>query len=280
MVDVDKAILARLETQEKEGGTLPRLLDFYRHILSIQSAVKDNTGAFSPSLTRDTVQKRNNEGLPALRFDELALDWPLVANLFTRVALAFAEYPELFGAIPDRLNGEQSGRFLTREVVRNWFDGDKLPPLATGESIDENLLRTIIQATLRPFLLSYSRALYGLIDQERWYRRCCPVCGGAPDFAFLDKERGARWLVCSRCDAEWRFQRLECPYCGNQDQNSLAYFADDEGLYRLYVCERCKGYLKAIDLRQAKDDALLPLERVLTSEMDRQAREKGYSLSG
>ena len=58
--------------------------------------------------------------------------------------------------------------------------------------------------------------------------------------------------MCSKCAAEWLFQRLECPYCGTQDQNTLAYFTDDKGLYRLYICEHCRHYLKAIDLRQTR----------------------------
>lgn len=114
------------------------------------------------------------------------------------------------------------------------------------------------------------------MDQERWRRNYCPICGGHPDFAFLEKELGARWLLCSRCDTEWLFQRLQCPYCGNQTQKDLAYFTDDEGLYRLYVCEQCHKYIKAIDLRVAKSDILLPLERLFTLDMDRQAQEKGY----
>ena len=88
------------------------------------------------------------------------------------------------------------------------------------------------------------------------------------------------WLVCSRCDAQWLFQRLECPYCGTTDQNVLAYFTNDEGLYRLYVCEQCKQYLKAIDLRQAKSEVLIPLERLLALHIDKQAQEYGYSPCG
>ena len=116
-----------------------------------------------------------------------------------------------------------------------------------------------------------------MVDQENWRRGFCPVCGGNPDIAFLDTERGARWLVCSRCDAEWVFQRLQCPYCGCTDQNALAYFTDDKGSYRLYVCEQCKHYLKAIDLRQAEEGVLMPLERLFTLDIDRQAQEDGYS---
>ena len=105
----------------------------------------------------------------------------------------------------------------------------------------------------------------------------CPVCGGVADFAYLEKEAGARWLMCSRCDAQWLFQRLECPYCGNADHKTLAYFTDDTELYRLYICDECKSYIKAIDLRKTTSDVMLRLERVVTSDLDRQAQEKGYT---
>jgi len=131
---------------------------------------------------------------------------------------------------------------------------------------------------LKPFLFAYSRLLLPEVDQELWRRRYCPVCGGKPDFAYLDKEKGARWLLCSRCDAEWLFLRLQCPYCGTQDQNALAYFTDEEEshLYRLYVCEQCHTYIKAIDLRCTESEVLLPLERVTTLDLDKQVQEKGY----
>ena len=86
--------------------------------------------------------------------------------------------------------------------------------------------------------------------------------------------------MCSRCDAEWLFQRLECPYCGTKDQSTLAFFTDDKGLYRLYVCEQCRHYLKAIDLRKSEDEVLLPLERFLTPDIDAQAQQDGYTPFG
>jgi len=144
------------------------------------------------------------------------------------------------------------------------------------DGVNECLLEDIIQATLKPFLVGYSKALLSSVNQERWRRGYCPICGGSPDFAFLDKEYGARWLLCGRCDTEWLFQRLECPYCGNQNQAALAYFTDDEGLYRLYVCEQCHTYIKAVDLRRTESQVLLPLERVMTLDMDREGQEKGY----
>ncbi len=150
--------------------------------------------------------------------------------------------------------------------------------MATAEGVDCELLGSVIAATLKPFLSAYARLLLPEMNQELWRRRYCPICGGRPNFAYLDKERGARWLVCSRCDAEWLFVRLECPYCGTQNQAALAYFTDEEEscLYRLYVCGECRTYIKAIDLRRTGSEILLPFERVITLDMDRQAQEAGY----
>ncbi len=268
-------IIKKLEEQRSREGVLPPLLEFYQKLLRTQSEVEQHISVPKLGLSSETINQRIEQGLPLLAFDELDLDWSLLPDIFVEVSAVFAEYPQLFGQLPENL--KDSGNFITKEVVEAWFDGSRLPAPIVAGNVDESLLDSIIQATLSPFLASYSEALLGNVSQERWRRRYCPVCRGNPDFAFLDKEHGARWLLCSRCDAEWLFQRLECPYCGTTDQNALAYFTDDEGLYRLYVCERCKRYLKAIDLRQAEAEVLIPLERLLTLDMDAQAKEHGYS---
>ncbi len=82
--------------------------------------------------------------------------------------------------------------------------------------------------------------------------------------------------MCSRCDGVWLFQRLVCPYCGTQDQTKLAYLTDDTAQYRLYVCDACRTYIKAIDMRRIQHNVRLPLERVLTLDLDRQATANGY----
>jgi len=270
-------ILRKLEEWRQKEEVNPELIDFYRKLLHIQSGAERRIGKPEPGLTGEASSERIEQGLPLIGFDDLALDWSLLQEIFAEVADAFATYSGLFSGFPESLKKLEPRPALPEETVKAWFEGGRLLPLTGVDALGEHLLEAIIHATLKPFLVSYSEAWLGLVKQERWRRGYCPICGGNPDFAFLDNERGARWLLCSRCDAEWLFQRLECPYCGNQEQNALAYFTDDEGLYRLYVCEKCKRYLKAIDLRQAKSEVLLPLERLITYGLDAQAREYGYS---
>jgi len=270
-------ILKRLEEEGGKRGLPPRFLEFYKRLFHIQSGAEKRIGKAKPSLKTEVINERIEHGLPLISFGELALDWSVLKDIFTEVTATFADYPDLFGELPKSLREPKSHPSLPKKVVKAWFERTRLPSLIPVDDVNEYLLlEAIIHATLSPFLVSHSKALLGLVDQERWRREYCPICGGQPDFAFLDKERGARWLLCSRCDTEWLFQRLQCPYCGTQNQDSLAYFTDDKGAYRLYVCEQCHKYIKAIDLRCTESEVSLPLERVFTVDMDRQAQEKGY----
>jgi len=270
----DGEVLKRLKEWTKEEETPSRFLEFYQRLLRIQSRAAERIGIPKPTLKSKASQEQIESGRPLISFDELDLDWPLLQDVFNEVTVAFADYPELFGEIPRSLRKPQPK--LLKEMVKVWFEGTKVPSTIAGDNVGERLLEAIIQVTLRPWLNSQAKVLVGLVNQERWRRRYCPICGGSPDFAFLEKEHGARWLLCSRCDTEWLFQRLECPYCGTKDQQALAYFVDDEGLYRLYVCEQCHTYIKAIDLRHTESEVLLRLERVMTLDLDRQGQEKGY----
>jgi len=176
-----------------------------------------------------------------------------------------------------RLNQLAANTPLLRQVARDYYSDTPLSATATEHCIDTLLMEACISAAMASFLAAHSEVLSELVAQELWRRKGCPLCSGAADFAFLEKEQGARWLICSRCSMEWLFQRIQCPYCGTQKHESLAYRTNSQGLYRLYTCEECHGYIKAIDLRKAGADVLLPLERILTVDLDRQAQEANYT---
>jgi len=272
---IDK-IIKKLEEEKNKKGSLPQLLEFYQNLLRVESRLGTKIAPPKPRLTKKTINSRLEQGLPLLGFDDLALDRSLLQETFVEVSNLFAQYPALFGPAVAKLKELDPAGVITPDILKAWFEGARLPLTTRLDESEEALLNNLIQASIKPFLTGYARVLLPLVNQERWRRGFCPICGGSPDFAFLDEERGARYLLCARCDTEWLFQRLECPYCGTQDQNDLAYFTDEAGAYRLYVCEHCQRYLKAIDRRQAQAETLLPLERVYTLDLDRQAQERGY----
>lgn len=272
----DNEILQRLGEWRQKDGSLPQFIELYSQLLHSQVGVTSRISVPEPNLSEEIVLNQLKQGLPLLKFDDLLLDWALVQKQFYIIIDILTDnVAEEMGDVQG-LRKLASDIPLLQQAVRNWYQGLPLSSIAAEQSISEEFLSTAIQATLRPFLMAQSEALCGLVKQELWRRRKCPICGGKPDFAFLEKERGTRWLLCSRCDAEWLFQRLECPYCGNQNHDDLSYLTDDQELYRLYTCEKCRSYIKAIDLRKADAQVLLPLERVITADLDRQAEEAKY----
>ena len=253
----------------------PRLMEFYKELRSIQSKVAPDPARFQPELDRETILKRLEEKSPLLVFDELELDWSLIRDTFNRIIALVTRYGELFD-LTSHFEATDFSDLQLQATAKAWYQGEELPEAPGG---NKYLAAFVIQNTLKPFLAGYAKAMLGQVSQENWRQNFCPVCGGSPDFACLDKENGTRWLLCERCDTSWLFQRMQCAYCGNQDQHTISYFTSDDGRYRLYVCEMCKKYLKAIDLRHAGEETDLPLERLLTLSIDLEAREYGYGES-
>jgi hypothetical protein len=265
-----------LRKEGEEWGLPPRGVEFYIRLFQIQAEMEQRIGAVKPALDKKGAEDRIQSGVPLLKPGELRLDGSLLKEAFSRTLEAFVDFGDLFGNHFGGKKRDESHSALKR-LIGEFLDGMGSPRASALEDTPDDLLaKAVLCAALKPFWVVHSRALLGLFDPRRWRIGTCPVCGGRADFAFLDRERGSRWLVCCCCDAQWLFQRLQCPYCDNQNEDSLSYFTDEKEIYRLYVCERCGTYLKAADWRHLDRDLFLPLERLLTLSLDSQAREKGY----
>ena len=274
--DRDKAIIRRLDGWSQSNTQWPTSIDTGIRLLRLGIEAKPRIGTPKPHLTRDAISSLLMQGKPILTCDDLGLDWSLLEELF-RAAVRILIGESAGGEEnSQRLSQLAANTPLLRQVARDYYNDTPLSATATEHCIDTPLMEACVSAALAPFLAAHSEALSELVAQELWRRKSCPICGGVADFAFLEKDQGARWLMCSRCHMEWLFQRIQCPYCGTQKHESLAYRTNSQGLYRLYTCEECHGYIKAIDLRKAGSDVLLPLEGILTVDLDRQAKEANY----
>lgn len=274
-------VLDQLHRWEQGQGSLADVARFYRELLEIQNSEAASISMENLRSSADSSENtsaRLSEGQPLVTFDRFRPDWEVVQRMFASVAKWVARDEETAEGGAEGLLAIAFDRKLLKEVVGNWYSGRTVQALAKERGLDVELLVAIVSAVTRPFLEAYAAALSEKVDQAAWGRRYCPVCGGKPDFAYLHEDDGARWLVCSRCDSRWRFSRVGCPHCGNDKQDDLSYFAERDGpsKYRLYVCERCRRYIKTVDLRQAGSRVSFPLERLATRAMDRQAVEEGY----
>jgi len=275
----EERILEQLRLGREVMPEWAEVLDL--QIALLEAQMETNVPAVKVQLSGEQATQRRRQGIPLVSGRELRLDWDTFTALYRRVcqiaAAHRADLAEAFGELaemPDR----------DPEQLQSWV----FHLMAEGKlSQDDELgLKSFaLTHTLRPFLRRYAQAYASLVDEGGWRRGYCPICGGEPDFASLsDRDEGARHLLCSRCDNEWLYKRLGCPFCKVAAHGKIRYYPEEKGPHRLYVCDECKRYLKTIDLRRAppvqttglRGRVLLPVERVLTMGMDVAAREKGY----
>jgi len=166
---------------------------------------------------------------------------------------------------------------LIREAVRNKRD------------FFESLSETVPIAWDGLLFLGFQtgKPLFEMIAQEvareegrsSWSRAICPICGHEPDMAKLEKELGKRILHCPLCDSEWVFRRLQCPFCLNDNQDTLRFFfTDQESPYRVDICDECGRYVKTVDERKLAEgqEVCFALEDIATIYLDVAAWEEGF----
>jgi len=214
------------------------------------------------------------EGIPLLQQGEVPVLPELMADIWCEVCELTAQHLENQAEELHKVKlwPEEKPQLWLARMAQYFRDGE----VESESQQEKDFLTFLLVHTWRPFLRPWATQLAPLTEDARWQRGHCPVCGGQPDFAYLGEEGGERFLVCGRCDTEWRYPRLGCPFCGNQDTSSYGYYPDDEGVYRLYACNKCRRYVKTIDLRQAEGKRLLPVERVATVGMDFAALQAEY----
>jgi len=159
------------------------------------------------------------------------------------------------------------------------------PPEETGtaegaleegeQSLD--LVELFIEESLRPSLEKVVERYGDAITKSEWSEGYCPVCGREPKIGEIRDEEGTRYLFCNQCGFEWSYRRIKCPFCGNEEQQTLAYFTiEEDDRYRGDVCNECKRYIKIIDFRESKQKADLDVEDIATLHLDMMANDEGY----
>ena len=262
-------VAERLREEATKRPELASTIDLYCALLEVQDRVKVEPGG---ALDAREAAARLDEGLPLLSPETVGADGAALAEVCDQIVSILAERQ------PEQADSLAAVRvWLTRERERlGTLAVEYLREGRIGEGDEADLLAFIFDTALRPFLRARASPLVSLVSDGAWYRGYCPVCGGEPDLAALDRQGGRRRLLCSRCDSVWTFLRVGCPFCGNSDPGQLGHYPSDDRAYRLNVCESCRRYIKTIDLREAAGEHLLEAERVLTVGMDLAAHEEGY----
>lgn len=150
----------------------------------------------------------------------------------------------------------------------------------SGEHDEQlDLIDLFIEESLRPELEVIAEQYGAAVEKSEWMEGYCPICGKEPKIGEIrESEDGRRYLFCHQCGYKWHFRRIKCPFCGNEEQHSLAYFAvEGEERYRVDVCNKCRRYIKIVELPKSSEDVNLDVEDIATLHLDVLAYEEGYN---
>jgi formate dehydrogenase maturation protein FdhE len=248
--------------------------DMQIELLSAQRRVQSRVPL--PSGVFDRRKPDRQQRKPILQFKDLPIDWSDFRLMIRQTADILKRFDTLDAPEYDRIQSlARDGQI--EAVVSSWYEAVMAPARRKGDprTHEKELLDQVLLLAMRPFLARCAEALLPKIELGDWGQPCCPLCGGEPEFAYINPA-AERLLICGRCTGQWRYDAITCPYCENSDRARITSFTSRDQRYRIYACDECHRYLKAYDGRDGSRPALLGVDSIATLPLDAAAIQRGY----
>ncbi len=279
MATMLKDVLQNIQTHRTLSPHYSELLDILEEILILREEhrlkVKREIFPVEPKL----IAAKMAGGLPLVDFSSVISDLTEPKEYF----LALLEIAEKRapGETDEMARKIRDGEIRFSDLIYESFN----PPLEEDAAIDadegeENsfdLVELFIEESLRPALEKVVERCGDAVRKSEWSEGYCPICGREPKIGEIRDDEGGRYLFCNQCGFEWHYRRIKCPFCGNEEQQTLAYFTiEEDDRYRVDVCNQCKRYIKIVDFRDRKERADMDVEDIATLHLDMLANDEGY----
>lgn len=268
-----------LKTIEKYRVTNPHyteLFDILSEILVLREEYRQKTGQIIFPIEERMIAAKLAGGLPLLDFSTINFDFQPARDYFLRL-LEIAE-KHMPGDTKEFVRQLEEGELDFAEVIRHSFE--PMPEEEFAGDADDgsfDLIELFVEESLRPALENFAEQYGDVIKRLGWSEGYCPICGKEPKIGELKGAEERRFLFCNQCGIEWDYSRIKCPFCGNEEQQTMAYFTvEGEERYRVDVCNVCKRYVKMVDSTASTEVANLDVEDIATLHLDMLAAEEGY----
>lgn len=276
-------IVHRLRAIGQESPDLKEATELYGAILPLLRDAELDAGQVS--LTHEQAREKMGKGLPLLYDIDVSLDCTAAGGLMLKLAAAL-----------EKVSGKRR-QALRR--IRLWLEENAveaaglLPHVAASDrcrvmdvardlQLDPDLFWGLAQNSLKPALQAWRLQVAPIAEGIPWNRAACFVCGSDATLGELRDNNLTRYLRCGQCGADWKVQRLRCPYCGNENHQTLKvlYAGGHWEGRRIEACDNCRGYLKVITSFGPTPPEMLPVEDLATVHLDYVAQQHGYIRRG
>ncbi len=272
-----KMLKESLKTIEDYKMTSPHyvdLLDILSDILILREEHRKNMADVFTVVDESLIEKKMVGGLPLIDFSSGRFDLTRPKEYFLALlGVAEKRVPGETAELAEKIKDGSCD--FEKMVLHSFYVQDDEPDIDAEEEFFD-LVELFLEESLRPSLEIVAQKYADVIARSGWLEGYCPVCGKEPKIGQIRGEEG-RFLFCNQCGFEWHFLRIKCPFCSNEEQQSLAYFTvEGDEQYRVDVCNECKRYIKIVDFRESKREPNLDVEDIATLHLDILANEEGY----
>jgi FdhE protein len=175
---------------------------------------------------------------------------------------------------------------LSEEYLNGSFTHYESSARSIGVSADT--LAFVMNTVLSTVLEAFAPRIWAGMEDVRWSKGNCPICGSLPSVSYLAKPSGdageflkdsggKKFLHCALCGHNWRINRHICPVCDTTDAE-LRFFLSvpDYPGERVDICRNCGFYLPCADLRERSAMPHLDMAAVCMVHLDILARQQGF----
>ncbi|MDI6727189.1 MAG: formate dehydrogenase accessory protein FdhE [Smithellaceae bacterium] len=269
--------LKTIEIYKAASPHYNELLDILGDILILRQEYQKGIDKILFPIEERLISVKIKGGLPLIDFMQVKFDFTKPKEYFLRLL-----------EVAEKMNPGQTGD-LSQGIISGTIDFEKLlrdtfhqvtdnEPEDDESVISFELIDLLLEECLRPELELVTEKYGELIRSLDWAEGYCPICGREPKIGEIKDDDETRHLFCYQCGFKWTFDPVKCPFCGNEDYQSLAYFTiEGEERYRVDVCNSCNRYIKMVDFRDSADLVNLDVEDIATLHLDILAYEEGYN---
>lgn len=266
-----------IERIREEIPQLSNLLDAFGGLIAEQEAFKAELPNVE-NLPTEMDEVAFSQGVPILGNDALSVpldSLKISANrLIPVLERGFPKISEQLYVIAKAIETSDWNSFANADLI---LTHEQISELAVDLKVDPEILRFTLTQLVKPYAAKKAEAGAELLQESKWLKGYCPICGSWPGMGFLEGREGRRWLRCSFCNHEWTFSRTECPFCesGNPDKLEI-FYSEDRPFERAELCHECRKYLVSVDLR-ARVEVVREVAALRMVYLDVLAQERGFS---
>ncbi len=279
--------LKTIENYKSVNPHYADLLDILADILVLREEYRKNMSESIFDVQESLLAQKMEGGLPLVDIAGKEYDLSRPKKYFqSLIAIAEKRMPQAGKEIMDFINSDE---FNWEKMIKSSFDcvdsdakeenATEVVSSAVEDQDNFDLIDLFAEESLRPELEKVAEKYGAAVEKAGWSEGYCPICGKEPKIGEIRAgEDGRRYLFCNQCGFKWHFRRIKCPFCGNDEQHSLAYFAvEGEERHRVDVCNKCRRYIKIVELPKSSEELNLDVEDIATLHLDMIAYDEGYN---